>query len=122
MQTNFKFSRLIKNYLGNIMTELNFINIVYRVLNIKYNILLYTVKYLSKCSKLVSYIYKVLTVRSKTNMQIKKFKLQTDFEFNRLTKSYLADVYEKIIPQIQYQIISVKQEKKYVLEKFVKKI
>ena len=48
MQTNFKFSRLIKNYLGNIMTELNFINIVYRVLNIKYNILLYTVKYLSK--------------------------------------------------------------------------
>ena len=54
-------------------------------------------------------------------MKIKKLKLQTDFEFNRLTKSYIADVYEKIIPQMQYQINFEKQEKKYVLENSLKK-
>ena len=55
-------------------------------------------------------------------MKIKLLKLQTDYEFNRLTKSYLADVYEKIIPQIQHQINSGNSEEKYVLDKIVKKM
>ena len=56
-------------------------------------------------------------------MKNKRLKLQTDYEFNRLTKNYLADVYGKIFPQMQHQISSnkVKSKRDVYVRKNVKK-
>jgi len=50
-----------------------------------------------------------------------KLKLQTGYECNRLAKNYLMDVYEKIIPKIQYQINSDIPKENNELKKIVKK-
>ena len=50
---------------------------------------------------------------------MKKLKLTIDYEFNRLTKNYLADAYEKIIPQKQHLINFTTPEIEYVLRKWV---